>query len=66
MDELSKGDKLDPKKLELLKSKRTDIENSLQVIEANRNSNTYSTGMDSYIEGQIDEVLASRVSLNVF
>jgi hypothetical protein len=66
MDELSKGDKLDPKKLELLKSKRTDIENSLQVIEANRNSTTYSAGMDSYIERQIDEVLASRVSLNVF
>jgi hypothetical protein len=57
---------LDPKKLELLKSKRTDIENSLQVLEANRNSTNYSTGMDSYIERQIDEILASRVSLNVF
>jgi hypothetical protein len=66
MDELSKGDKMDPKKLELLKSKRTDIENSLQVMEASRNSNTSSTGMDSYMERQIDEILGSRVSLNVF
>jgi hypothetical protein len=66
MDELSKGDKLDSKKLELLQAKRNNLENSIQVIENSRNSITSSTQRDPYIQRQIDEILANRVSLNVF
>ena len=66
MDELSKGDKLDPKKLELLQAKRNNLENSIQVIENSRNSITSSTQRDPYIQRQIDEILANQVSLNVF
>lgn len=66
MDELSKGDKLDPKKLELLQAKRNNLENSIQVIENSRNSITSSTQRDPYIQRQIDEILANRVALNVF
>ena len=66
MDELSKGDKLDPKKLELLQAKRNNLENSIQVIENRRNSITSSTQRDPYIQRQIDEILANRVALNVF
>ena len=66
MDELSKGDKLDPKKLELLQARRNNLENSIQVIENSRNSTTSSTQRDPYIQRQIDEILANRVALNVF
>ena len=66
MDELSKGDKLDPKKLELLQARRNNLENSIQAIENSRNSITSSTQRDPYIQRQIDEILANRVSLNVF
>jgi hypothetical protein len=66
MDELSKGDKLDPKKLELLQAKRTNLENSIQAIENSRNSITSSTQRDPYIQRQFDEVLANRFALNVF
>jgi hypothetical protein len=66
MDELSKGDKLDPKKLELLQAKRNNLENSIQAIENSRNSITSSTQRDPYIQRQIDEILANRLSLNVF
>jgi hypothetical protein len=66
LDELSKGDKLDPKKLELFKTKRTSIENSIQVIENSRNSIIGSTEQDPYLQRQIDEILANRVALNVF
>jgi hypothetical protein len=65
-DELSKGDKLDPKKLELLQVRRNNLENSIQAIENSRNSSTSSTQRDPYIQRQIDEILANRVSLNVF
>jgi hypothetical protein len=66
MDELSKGDKLDPKKLELLQAKRNNLENSIQVIEDSRNSITSFTQRDPYIQRQIDEILANRIALNVF
>ena len=66
MDELSKGDKLDPKKLELLQAKRTNLENSIQAIENSRNSITSSTQRDPFVQRQIDEILANRVALNVF
>lgn len=66
MDELSKGDKLDLKKLELLQARRNNLENSIQVIENSRNSITSSTQRDPFVQRQIDEILANRVSLNVF
>ncbi len=66
LDELSKGDKLDPKKLELFKTKRTSIENSIQVIENSLNSITNITEKDPYIERQINEILANQSALKVF
>jgi hypothetical protein len=66
LDELSKGDKLDPRKLELFKTKRNDIENSIQTIENSLNSITNITEKDPYIERQINEILANQSALKVF
>jgi hypothetical protein len=66
LDELSKGDKLDPRKLELFKTKRNDIENSIQTIENSLNSITNITEKDHYIERQINEILANQSALKVF
>ncbi|MFM7458196.1 MAG: hypothetical protein ACKO3R_06005 [bacterium] len=65
MDELSKGDKLDPKKLELLQAKRNNLENSIQAIENSRNSTSASNQRDPYLQRQIDEILSNGVVLNV-
>jgi hypothetical protein len=66
MEESSKGDKLDPKKLELFKAKKAEIENSIQAIENNRSSITHPTARDPYVQRQIDEILAKRITFNVF
>lgn len=65
MDELSKGDKLDLKKLQLLEAKRTNLENSIQAIENGRNSIIGSTQRDPYLQRHIDEILATVAPLNV-
>ena len=65
IDELSKGDKSDQKKLQLLEAKRTNLENSIQAIENGRNSIIGSTQKDDYLQRQINEVLANMVGLEV-
>lgn len=66
VDELSKGDKSDLRKLEILQAKRNDLENSIQSIEASRNSGNDSTSADYYMENQIKEILVSRSLINLF